>query len=71
MKQLEHREFCAAGEQRLQRQREIERIAANRVELALETGAGEERREHFGRDLGQRITSDCLGIETRQLVGHE
>ena len=58
-------------DERLQRQREIERIAANGAELALEPRAFEERREHLGRDLRQRLAAHGAGIEARQLVGHE
>jgi hypothetical protein len=71
VEQLEHGELAACRDQRLQRQREIERIAANGAEIRLETGADEERREHLGRDFGQRLAADRFWVAARQLIGNE
>ena len=69
VEQLEHRKLAVRGEL-LQRQREIERVAADGAELLLEAGAFEERREHLRRDLGQRLAAHGARVEPRQLVGH-
>jgi hypothetical protein len=45
VKQLEYRELAVRCNQRPQRHRKVERIAADIAELLLEDGAGEKRPE--------------------------
>ena len=69
VEQLEHGQLAVRREL-LQRQRKVEGVAADRGQLALQARALEKRREHLGRDLGQRLAGYGARVEARQLAGH-